>query len=383
MPPRPSFRARQIFNDPNFAGDAFLAGLGNANVSPALDAFQGLQAGIQTGQNLANLIEDVGPYGQKRRQLEIETAEIQKGIMQSQSVSAAIKAKADAVNQDLIVADTEATLNADILDKQNKASVSRLISELSTNLSQVEDPESLTSLLSDPRYIPAISQSDILRNIAVNQMVNKLPSMTPEQQVASVQRIMGVNPNVGNSLVRTLPPEAQQMMGGLLSGRGRARREPDAGRASSLANNAMTILGGKVLPGDAVGYNPDNGEPSIVRNKVEEKPGLDGKLRTRTTQEYIPLTKLVPGSSPEAEMARTALIEAINGNPVQAKYNAASSNKEALDSDNKKLLFDLWIQKNPDASPEEISQVANQINESSEESVNKTLKKQGVTLYKE
>ncbi len=50
--PEPKFSPRTVFTDHNYAGDAFLSGLGNANLSPLSDVVAGVKGGLEIAKDI-------------------------------------------------------------------------------------------------------------------------------------------------------------------------------------------------------------------------------------------------------------------------------------------------------------------------------------------
>lgn len=210
--PNPTFSPRTIFNDPNWEGDAFLKGLGDANVSPVADIAEGLDKGIRTGANVAALIDEYGPVGQERKQLQLETERANAERARKQAVIQDVEYQATVQNQDAIIANRTAEIQEQRLAHRNTATQAKLYSDAMAGLYQIQDAESFTKFVQDPRFAPLRADPKYAQIISGTAVAMLGTTSDPIQQINLVRAAEAASPGSQDKLLKLLPTATQALL---------------------------------------------------------------------------------------------------------------------------------------------------------------------------
>lgn len=192
MPPKPRVNSRQIFTDESFAGDSFISGLGNANLSSTLTVAENIQPGIKLGSAVFdNIIEPFTPAGREKTRLEREKRIAAIEQARKQAEVDRIEAEFNRTNRDVILEQKRQDISAKKFSAKNALAVSRAVTESREILDQSRDPNgnldpfTLEKVVSGDLGLSALQDPEYKKSLA-NQASGMLRRgvITQEQALA-------------------------------------------------------------------------------------------------------------------------------------------------------------------------------------------------------
>lgn len=217
MPPGPNLEGytptpgRKIYDDASGVTDAYTSGLGNANVSPFLDIAQGLDKGIDLANKANKFLEDIGPTGAERRRLELETERARASTLQSQATIAAIKAKADALNEQAIITQEGLSYQQQINQLETSIQNGNLVKEGLSGIGQIQDAASLTAYISDPKFGPIGADPVWGANIR-NKAALLMGGASSQDQISLIRAAEAASPGSGDKLKNLASADVQRQL---------------------------------------------------------------------------------------------------------------------------------------------------------------------------
>lgn len=207
--PSPSFSPRKIFTDSNYQGDAFLKGLGNANVSPFADVVEGIASGIKLGSAAIDLYDKISPEAQELKRLELETKKAQAETAKNQATITGVKAHSDAINEAAIIAADTTDLKKRALDSQLALENHQKLNEAIDAMSQINDPASLTQLINDKNYAHLLTDKDFAAQIKNKAATLLRQTDNPQDEVNLIRTVAGIDPAAAKTMEGFASKEAQ------------------------------------------------------------------------------------------------------------------------------------------------------------------------------
>lgn len=203
MAPRVDFKGRTIFTDTSFGNDAFLSGLGDANVSPLKDVTEGIDAGIKTGANILTLIDEFGPQAQERKKAELSIKQSDARIKQQQAELAAIQQEALAENRSAAL---DAAANQIINEKlstqqkqellQRTSSASKLLYDIPNDdfigYKNARTGREVALAAADPEFAKALKRQDAI--VRANAVVAARAGDRNAQELLEVFDSLAIDP---------------------------------------------------------------------------------------------------------------------------------------------------------------------------------------------
>lgn len=353
---------RKIYDDASGEINAFMQGLGNANVNPLMDIAEGLDKGITLATKANQFLEDIGPTGAERRRLELDTARAQASTQQSQATINAVKAKATALNEQAIIEKEKLDLQQGIFDANNGIRNSQLATEGIEGMSQIQDAASLTAYIRQPKFGPIRADKQWGANVR-NSAALLMHGATPEEQVELIQAAEAAAPGSEAQLSKVASSEAQQLiMSPLDTARLRsanvtanaanaanARANAPAkltadekveqklqGIATGLMGQISTAMGGRTVNDVDIQFLPETNSIDVVTKsgtKLGSVPippvgtGIDAAARKATLEAMI--------NNGIGELHRGGPKTAPNGVRIQQPQGQAVEPPSAVNPDNK------------------------------------------------
>lgn len=348
--PVPKFSGRNIFTDHNYEGDAFLKGLGNANVSPFKDVVEGVQSGVQLGSQIVGLIREVGPEGQERRRLDLEKQRLGLKTQEAQMTQEQIKAREAAATSHTRVAEENANSLANTAKAKVAAKSAEDFARVINDIDQMGgDPRSISEYLRKANFGTAVANpnfSEAMGTYVGSAMIGA-DNATKRELIDAMR---GVSPKTANDLLKTMPTEVQAQFQSpaeqaLTSARNRSNREGPTGKQTQAQIDRARWLQDKFATldqaaGDSgtVIINPDG--TVDVKDQFNQKTNVL-TLGTGTSQEAqdrdLMLKEAIRyraqnGSFPELGAPVVRQSEAIKANnqPMRTKGSVAENRPAAF-----------------------------------------------------
>lgn len=210
MPPMPKFQTRHIFSDPNFANDAFTAGLGNANLSPFKDIAEGLSAGVKLGTEISDFVRDIGPIGQERRRLEAEIQKLDAQIKQSQALTGASNTRVTLATENERILQAQAESDSATITAQVNAESLKDFQRVMSDINQLRgDPASLIRYLQNTSNFGTAIASEKFKPTIGTMVGSTMLVASPAEQEQLYKALTAVSPSTAKSVLQTLPPDIQ------------------------------------------------------------------------------------------------------------------------------------------------------------------------------
>lgn len=324
--PSPKFSPRQVFTDHNFEGDAFLKGLGNANVSPFKDAVAGFNSGLQTGEAILGLMDKYGPAAQEAKRIALQADKERLRALELKNEMGEVEARTATALEVEALETKRAELDASRLNAITAAERNRVRSQASRDLTEIGDARSLSEYLQQSNLGVLYGDKDFASSVRTKAGL-LLPTASPEEQVALIQAAESVSPGSGKQLEQVASPQAQQL---LLSPRDRAAIRASDARATAALNRPSSGKTGEESPeisapakrlvdralaatgplrGDERIGVDDDGNPGMFK-PTGEKSAVTGKPK----EKFYPFNKLfgTDATGDEASSELTRLVEVGN-----------------------------------------------------------------------
>lgn len=269
--------SRELYKDFSTEAGIYNQTLGNANLSPIMDAVQGINAGLTLADNIQSTWNNIGPDGVERRRLEMEEARTRAETEKHALTIKAIEAKHKAILDETILLDKQTKLQESTLEHQWGGEKLRVLSKAYSGMGQIQDAASLYAYLSNPEF--AILYGDEkFGNLVRARSADLIRTASPEDQINLIQIAEAFKPGSGQQIISVSPPSIAESLGKQPASGGTSKtpsyteRVAREGMETKLAT-AVQIIHSKI-PQD------ENGNPTA-------RVTVDGVNRTMTI--YDPL----------------------------------------------------------------------------------------------
>lgn len=250
--PTPAFAPRNLFNDHNFAGDAFLKGLGSAPLSSVKAVVTGFSAGLDNGKKISDLINANSEQAQRAREAELKKQELDTKLAEQKLKLETSKAT--------VAVSTEAGETAKINSqnsfdtKKGSQNLEREIKrdQVYSDLNQIKDPESFIQYLENRSKLAIFEDDKGFADVVRSEAVLRLSDADPEQQLKLLRIAESYSPGSAKALAQFTSKETQEAMLGVKEKatldatnaltKGREARGNKLSNSGGLSNNASEQL---------------------------------------------------------------------------------------------------------------------------------------------
>ena len=230
--------SRKVYDDASGVENAFLAGLGNANLNPLADIEQGINSGLDLATKANKFLDSIGPQAAENKQLDLEIKRAQAASAQANSQLTQYHANIAAASntKDATNAVLEAQKKERDLTFANDQAVT--LSDAYTNLPQIADQQSFSNYVGQSKFNTLRSNSDF-QNLVIGQATKLLGTTNdPTTQIQIVRTAEAAATGATKGLINLLPAETQTL---LASPKDQAQIDKDRAEADKYRADARKL----------------------------------------------------------------------------------------------------------------------------------------------
>jgi len=290
-----------MYNDGSSAVNAFMQGLGNANLDPMKDILQGVDAGLGLATKFDTTMRELGPEGAERRRIEMETKKLELENAKLTQELKSIEVRHRVATENDVLKQKQLELKQRLLELDMGTEDFPKVSAALDGLSQIKDARSFTDFLNDPRFA-VLANNQMFSDYVRSRAGMLMRSATPEEQVDLARTVEAFQKGGSKELTPLMSEAAQRSIA-----RQSAGSKAEASEVIKAENDAREISyaidrAKKTHPGKQPIYVPQLDAVAYV-----DLAGTLPKDWSTFNGPIMALNELVSGSSDKARRLRNEL----------------------------------------------------------------------------
>ncbi len=210
--PEPKFSPRTVFTDHNYAGDAFLSGLGDANLVPLLSVVDGVKDGLAIAKDIQELRQTNSPEAVESRRIKLETEKANLKKKENDNIIGDIEARHKASSEKLQGAANKTGLETQIEKNEREYADIVLKGEATTILGQIKDPYSFKKALEDKKLGRLAGDKDIAEQVEAKAKQYIIEADSVEEKTELIKAAQILAPGSMQRLASIAGREVQQQL---------------------------------------------------------------------------------------------------------------------------------------------------------------------------